>query len=217
MADLAVGNRIRMRFHLLALASLLVGSACGHEPRSDQVSEEAASFATIGPNGEARMFAADQDSSGTRLCFESADLNLPFGTPVTVVHSAFPQYATQGTLGRRSKSPCFPPPRASADSMEYAVDAPGDTIGRRGVPIVILGKLPQAVMRGDTVTLAVEPGRTPWRFRTCASEEGIHATAWEGVPITSPRQWHAYYYLGYDVEPDCSPADTAPDSVAKHK
>lgn len=97
--------------------------------------------------------------------------------------------------------------------MEYVVDAPGDTLGRRGVPIVILGKLAPAVMRGDTVLLAIEPARPSWRFRTCASEEGIHATAWSGVPLSSPRRWHTYYYLGYDVEPDCVPAETAPDSA----
>jgi hypothetical protein len=167
----------------------------------------------IAPDGTPRIFAADQDSSGTRLCFESAGLALPVGAPVTVIHAAFPQYATEGRLGPRNKSPCFPPPRASVDSMEYIVDAPADTLGRRGLPIVILGKLAPAVMRGDTVLLAIEPGRPSWRFRTCASEEGIHATAWSGVPLSSPRRWHTYYYLGYDVEPDCVPADYAPDSA----
>jgi hypothetical protein len=98
--------------------------------------------------------------------------------------------------------------------MEYVVDAPGDTIGRRGVPIVILGKLPRATMRGDTVLLAIEPGKPSWRFRSCATQEGIHITAWSGAPLTSPRRWHDYYYLGYDVEPDCTPGDYAPDSVA---
>jgi hypothetical protein len=163
--------------------------------------------------GNPRMFVADQDSSGTRLCFDAADLGFVAGTPVTVVHPAFPQYATAGRLGLRTKNPCFPPPRSSPDSMQYAVDAPADTIGRRGVPIVILGKLPAAQMKGDTVLLEVEPGKEPWRFRTCASEEGIHATAWSGVPLTAPRRWHAYYYLGYDVEPDCTAPDFAPDST----
>jgi hypothetical protein len=99
--------------------------------------------------------------------------------------------------------------------MEYAVDTPRDTIGWRGVPIVILGQLPTAQMHGDTVTLEVEHGKPAWRFRTCASEEGVHATAWAGVPLNSRRLWHAYYYVGYDVEPDCTPADYAPDSAVK--
>jgi hypothetical protein len=99
--------------------------------------------------------------------------------------------------------------------MAYVVDAPGDTLGRHGVPIIVIGKLPDAVMRGDTVTLAIEAGQTPWRFRTCASEEGIHATAWSGIPLAAPRRWHAYYYLGYDVEPNCTAADSAPDSASR--
>jgi hypothetical protein len=203
----------RLKAIFIVVGWTTIGLACGREPKSDEASAAEASISPIGPDGQPRMFVADQDSSGTRLCFESPDLNLAPGTPVTVVHPVFPQFSTPGRLGRRSKSPCFPPPVASVDSMEYAVDAPGDTIGRRGVPIIILGKLPAAEMRADTVTLMVEPGQTPWRFRSCASQEGIHATAWSGIPLSTPRRWHAYHYLGYDVEPDCTPADYAPDTA----
>jgi hypothetical protein len=191
---------------------LVIAIGCGREPR-DEISSAARALTVFAPDGSPRMFVADQDSSGTRLCFEAADSTLPAGAPVTVVHATFPQYSTVGRLGDRSKSPCFPPPRASRDSMEYSVDAPGDTVGRRGVPIIILGKVAPSQMRGDTVLLAVEPGRMSWRFRTCASAEGVHATAWSGVPLVAPRRWHAYYYLGYDVEQDCTPADYAPDST----
>jgi hypothetical protein len=190
--------------------------ACGGDSRSGdaEAALPASALNVFGPDGKPRIFAADQDSSGTRMCFDAPDLGFAPGTPVTVVHPAFPQFSTTGRLGRRSKSPCFPPPRASPDTMQYTVDAPGDTIGRRGVPIVILGKLPAAVMRGDTVLLEVESGREPWRFRSCASLEGIHVTAWSGAPLAAPRRWHAYYYLGYDVEPDCTPADNESDSAA---
>jgi hypothetical protein len=191
---------------------IVIVSGCTRD-RADEISAAARALTVMAPDGSPRMFVADQDSSGTRLCFEAADSTLPAGAPVTVVHATFPQYSTVGRLGDRTKSPCFPPPRVSRDSIEYSVDAPGDTVGRRGVPIVILGKVAPAQMRGDTVLLAVEPGRSSWRFRTCASAEGVHATAWSGLPLTSPRRWHAYYYLGYDVEQDCTPADYAPDST----
>ncbi|MGZ3374053.1 MAG: hypothetical protein ACXU9O_13110 [Gemmatimonadaceae bacterium] len=207
-----------MKVHSIGFARIgavaaVVTLGCGREPRTGEISGAARALTVIAPDGSPRMFVADQDSSGTRLCFEAADSTLPAGAPVTVVHATFPQYSTVGRLGDRSKSPCFPPPRASPDSMEYSVDAPGDTVGRRGVPIVILGRVAPAQMRGDTVILAVEPGRISWRFRTCASAEGVHATAWSGVPLAARRRWHAYYYLGYDVEQDCTPADYAPDST----
>ena len=42
--------------------------------------------------------------------------------------------------------------------------------------------------------------------------EGLHATAWAGQPLASPRRWHAYYYLGYDVDPTCNESEYTPDS-----
>lgn len=197
-------------------ASLLILVACGRDTRNDAIAEEAlppSALMVFGADGSPRIYVADQDSSYTRLCFDAPDLGYVAGTPVTVVHSAFPQFATTGRLGHRTKAPCFPPPRSSPDSMQYIVDAPGDTIGHRGVPVVILGKVPEPRMRGDTVLLEIEPGKEPWRFRSCASTEGIHATAWSGTPLTAPRRWHSYYYLGYDVEPDCTPADYESDST----
>jgi len=192
------------RARLMLWAALVAALGC---EKAEKIPAEFANLSPIAPNGEPRMYVADQDSSGTRLCFDAPDLGLPPGTPVMVVHAAFPQFSTPGRLGTRSKSPCFPPPISSVDSMQYSVDAPDDTIGRRGVPIIILGKVANGQMRGDTVTLMIEQGRAPWEFRTCASAEGVHATAWSGKPLAARRRWHAYYYLGYDVEADCTPAD----------
>lgn len=49
-------------------------------------------------------------------------------------------------------------------------------------------------------------------FRACTSMEGVHLTVWTGAPLTGRRRWHYYHYLGYDVEPDCAPAESQPDS-----
>jgi hypothetical protein len=46
-------------------------------------------------------------------------------------------------------------------------------------------------------------------YRSCSSSEGIHLTLWSGKPLASERRWHQYYYVGYDLEPDCTPADIA--------
>lgn len=56
-------------------------------------------------------------------------------------------------------------------------------------------------------TLAAEPH--PLSFRLCASAEGLHLTAWTGEPLAGERRWHAYRYLGYDLEPDCTDRDYA--------
>src|SRR6266576_3815790 len=99
------GRRLKVIWMVVAAAT--VSLACGHEPRNDELSS-GDNVSPLGPNGEARMFVADQDSSFTRLCFEAPDLGLAPGTAVTVVHPAFPQFSTPGKLGKRTESPSFP-------------------------------------------------------------------------------------------------------------
>jgi hypothetical protein len=41
-------------------------------------------------------------------------------------------------------------------------------------------------------------------FRVCTSMEGLHLTVWSGRPLKGKRQWHRYFYLGWDVEPNCT-------------
>jgi hypothetical protein len=43
-------------------------------------------------------------------------------------------------------------------------------------------------------------------FRSCASREGVHLTAWS----RGARIWHAYFYLPYDIEPTCTPEQAGP-------
>ena len=41
------------------------------------------------------------------------------------------------------------------------------------------------------------------QVHSCTSSEGVHYSVWTGTPLDSRRLWHAYFYLGYDVEPSC--------------
>ena len=40
-------------------------------------------------------------------------------------------------------------------------------------------------------------------FRDCTSTEGVHLTIWSGELLKGIKLWHAYFYLGYGVEPSC--------------
>src|SRR5688572_4398444 len=161
-----------------------------------------------------RMFVADEDSSGTFVCFAAPDTTILPETKVTIVFTGHPQHSAIGRIRSREKSPCIPgPPMPSMDSMAYVAEMPRDTSDRIGIPVVVLGSVPKPKQIADTVTIALEPGQPPIRFRFCASTEGLHATAWAGVPLASPRRWHAYYYLGYDVDPSCQESEYEPDST----
>lgn len=45
-------------------------------------------------------------------------------------------------------------------------------------------------------------------FRSCTSAEGVHFTSWSDAAISGQRRWHQYQYLGYDVTPTCTPAES---------
>ncbi len=47
----------------------------------------------------------------------------------------------------------------------------------------------------------------PESFRDCTSMEGVHLTIWSGEPLKGTKLRHAYFYLGYDVEPSCLEKD----------
>jgi hypothetical protein len=76
----------------------------------------------------------------------------------------------------------------------------------REVAVAIVGES-KARSVGGAVSLDVGKQYPNVRVRTCTSSEGLHLTLWSGQPLKGRRLWHAYYYLGYDVEPSCRPED----------
>jgi hypothetical protein len=201
---------ISLRRCCILPACIAFGLACKGDSRVS------GSFENDGPfDYSARMFVADEDSSGRFVCFTANDTTLLPGTRATIVFTGIPQRSVAGRITGRGKLPCIPgPPMPPMDSMQYVAEMPQDT-SDRAMPIVVLGPVPKPVQRGDTVTIAIEPApQPPIRFRVCASTEGLHATAWAGVPLASKRRWHAYYYLGYDVDPNCSESEAAPDTIS---
>jgi hypothetical protein len=54
---------------------------------------------------------------------------------------------------------------------------------------------------GFTAELDGRPPRE--HLHICATYEGLQLTIWSGPPYKGQRRAHAYYYLGYDVDPTC--------------
>ena len=89
---------------------------------------------------------------------------------------------------------------ATTETSYYRVTADGFT----GLGIAVLMDSLQASAGGR---IDIDRDGTLESYRTCASMEGIHLTAWAGEPLRSRRLWRYYYYLGYDLEPTCTEAD----------
>ncbi|HSJ32552.1 MAG TPA: hypothetical protein VK933_14020 [Longimicrobiales bacterium] len=73
------------------------------------------------------------------------------------------------------------------------------------------GDLGIAILEGDAIATHpdLDGDGVPESFRACTSSEGVHLSVWSGEPLRGRRLWQYYYYLGYDVEPDCTDEDFA--------
>jgi hypothetical protein len=88
----------------------------------------------------------------------------------------------------------------------YSVAASPPSNPLPGIAVAIVGRY-EVEQRGSAIELRANKTQNPIRVRECTSSEGLHLTLWSGEPLKSTRLWHLYYYLGYDVEPTCQPAD----------
>ncbi len=168
-----------------------------------------------GPGDEGAITSAEERpragvmvAAGKSGVLALAGAALPAGTAVTLVTIDSPQEVSYGVITK---------PLADSEIMAkhlapgpyYQIASASGTTTLPDLAVAILGRL-EAERGGAAV--AIRFGRSAdIRVRGCTSSEGLHLTLWAGEPLKSTRLWHTYYYLGYDVEPDCRPAEAAPD------
>jgi hypothetical protein len=142
---------------------------------------------------------------------------LAVGTVLTAVTIDTPQQAHRVVVASR-----LPEPEAmrrfGTPGPYYVVTPESGSSAPSGLAIAVLGR-PEIVRVGTAAGLQVGTPPITMRVRSCTSSEGLHLTLWDGEPLESNRVWHAYHYLGYDVTPNCLPADyrdggTAPAAAA---
>jgi hypothetical protein len=205
------------RLLVVAMACL----ACAPEAPRDALNQPADAIRSVTlPDSVVRLGVALRDADG-RWCVtfagEGRGARLEVGDTVTLVwtdSSAWSASVT-GRVQSVRDTPCVGA-------------APGATVGRdaNAAPrqvvyhLTVRDSVPDAAA---SVAHAVA-GTSVWRFgpddtavgdidgdgieevlRACTSLEGLHLTMWRG-PLT--RVAHYYHYLGYDVEPSCTEAET---------
>jgi len=127
---------------------------------------------------------------------------LKAGTPFLAILFAPPRIV-DGVVGQKASAPCnrasTSEDRSSAAQLRHRM---GDT-DEVGVAICAPGA--RAEYAAGEFLVYTRDAKGPLSFRRCASQEGLHLTAWRGAR----RTWHAYWYLGFDVESDCTDEEAA--------
>ena len=165
--------------------------------------------AVVVQSGPAELRVGLAASGNDGLCIALPGAAVPLGSPFTVVTDEEPQHVYHATV--LAAVPVCDAMQHNPDGRFYMVallDAPSDAlVGALGVAFP--GRVPMR-RAGRRVQLKLNAGHQNAQVRICSSSEGLHATVWSGTPLRSARLWHQYWYLGYDVEPDCQPADYEP-------
>jgi hypothetical protein len=141
------------------------------------------------------------------LCFQLAGAAPEKGATISVILLDAPQLLLRATVGDRVAD-CGEPLVAAEPHYRATLAAPVPASRSLAGSAVVSGA--HEVVRSEGAVVLRFAGETgDVRLRECASAEGLHLTAWRGEPVRGERIWHAYFYLGYDVEADCDAAEVA--------
>jgi hypothetical protein len=132
---------------------------------------------------------------------------LEIGATLTMVTPDLPQTTTVARVVRTLTDDAYMRMRPNSPGPYYEISSveAGRTLPQ--LAIAIVGDL-SARRVGSTVSLHLDGASPDVRARSCTSIEGLHLTLWAGEPLKAPRLWHLYYYVGYDLQPSCTPEDT---------
>jgi len=149
----------------------------------------------------------DIDAAG-RACLDIANAQLRSGQQLTVVTLATPQTIVTAEVIAPHDRPCRGSANVRAGDTHYQLRLPPGTADSMIALAVLVPRSAFTITR-DLVTADLDADGRRVYFRSCASAEGLHLTMWSDAPL-GRRRFHAYHYLGYDVDPNCTEADVRP-------
>lgn len=146
-----------------------------------------------------------------RACLDIRDGSLAAGRRLRFVTSSTPQTAGELEITGPVDQACSATDQTTPGLHHYGFKVVSGSLPK-SVPAFALSGTGGTLTTGESlVTVDLDGDGAPESFRACTSTEGVHLTVWTGEPLKGRRRWHTYYYLGYDVEPSCTEADTRAD------
>jgi hypothetical protein len=139
-----------------------------------------------------------------KTCLVIRSSTVTVGRSVEVVSPIPPQSSITMRVAATDRA-CVPE-AAEPDVSGYRLSGSGEAAQLPGIGI--LDDRGSFRQQDGLLTADLDRDGTPEYFRSCLSGEGVHFSIWSGKPLEGRLKWHQYYYLGYDVEPDCKPEET---------
>lgn len=142
-----------------------------------------------------------------QLRLEIKNPNLAVHDEVVVVGPYKPQKIARAAIVEKVSGNCSQGGFNDEGGACYKLRAVSGRIDESAIALGIAKTSSPFAARGGSVSADLDNDRVAEHFRVCTSREGLHLTVWSGMPLKGKRQWHRYFYLGYDVEPNCTEDD----------
>lgn len=144
---------------------------------------------------------------GSCLAVKMADLKK--GTKLTIISLGKPQALSEAEIVQRTESgeECYALRQERKDinlsegNMFYLVASASKVPLELAIGIV--GMKAGFTTTDGSIHADINGDGHQDYFTECATSEGVRFNVWSGSPFKGKALWSAYYYLGYDTEPDC--------------
>jgi hypothetical protein len=141
------------------------------------------------------------------FCLAIQNAVLTEGALVYIISIGEPPLVSRGLVTRKLDGGCLKDiNKVEGDSFYELKEVKGERI-ESGPAFAVVDVGGTVKRTGEANGLDLEGDGQEETFRVCTSREGLHLTVWSGRPIVDLRKWHRYYYLGYDVESNCTKKD----------
>lgn len=145
--------------------------------------------------------------SGAEPCLTIKNAKLPTGSMVHLVLLEESQTVLQAQVVKKLTESCSKDPTTGNDDSFYSLRLSGPSPEVYELAIAIVNPVASLKVANGLVGSDLDGDGQREFFRECASNEGLHLTVWSGRPLKGKRRWHRYFYLGYDVEFNCTEKD----------
>ena len=129
---------------------------------------------------------------------------------MTLVSPSESQSLAHAEVIHSTEAPCLGVADEKPSLASYSLRLLNGRIEQNLPLVAVIGKAIKIRPSGARVEAILNGYSRPITFHSCTSADGVHLTAWKGIPLRGRRVWHQYYYLGQDLEQSCTAPETAP-------
>jgi hypothetical protein len=140
-------------------------------------------------------------------CLAIHNSGLPPDSRIRLVSTSAPQSTTDARTVSRGDKVCASSDTSDPGLDRYSLHLTKDNAAS-STPAIAISDFSGSFGKVDNLVFAdLEGDGQREFFRACTSAEGVHFTVWSGKPLEGKLRWHQYYYLGYDVDANCTPIE----------